>query len=38
MVGRIQAFFLVGQLNIPQLPLSFRLGADQLSFIQMNYP
>lgn len=27
----------VGQLSIPQLPLSYRLGSDQLGFIQMDY-
>lgn len=27
----------VGQLSIPQLPLTYRLSADQLGFIQMDY-
>ena len=28
----------IGQLSIPQLPLNFRTSANQLSYIQLNYP
>lgn len=37
MVGRVQAFFLVGQLSIPSLPLNYRVSSSQLGFIQMDY-
>lgn len=38
MAGRMQATFMVGQLNIPALPANYRTTADQLSYMQMDFP
>ncbi len=38
MAGRMQATFMVGQLSIPALPANYRTTADQLSYMQMDFP
>ncbi|KAL4433769.1 hypothetical protein ABPG75_000210 [Micractinium tetrahymenae] len=38
MFGRVQATFLVGQLNLPTLPVNYRTTAGAFSWIQMNFP